>query len=76
LTPASPAPTDLEELLLALGNGAGAGPERSDAMAQFLSVSEGWRDAGAALRGAFAAAATDGADGSLTKPGLMPDQDR
>lgn len=48
-------PLSLDELLLLLGNKA-AGEERSreDAIACYLSASEGWRDARKRLRGTFA----------------------
>lgn len=48
---------DIDELLSAFGRvGETKGRGRQDAMACFLSASEGWEDAKAALRGAFAAA--------------------
>jgi hypothetical protein len=48
-------PLSLDELLLLLGDKA-AGEERSreDAIACYLSASEGWRDAMKRLRGTFA----------------------
>ncbi len=76
MTAASPAPAELDELLLALGSAAGAGIDRRDTMARFLSGSDGWRDARAVLRGAFAKQAAVGADGSSTEQGLIPDQDK
>ena len=45
---------ELEELLAAFGSAAAAGQDRYDAMAQFLSGAEGWRDARAVLGGTFA----------------------
>jgi len=76
MTAASPAPADLDDLLLALGSAAGAGRDRSGAMAEFLSGSEGWRGARAALGGAFADAAGSGATRSGMETGLMPGKDR
>ena len=49
------APLSLNELLALLGNGAGADDRsREDAIACYLSGSEGWRDAVKLLDGAFA----------------------
>ena len=46
---------DINELLVALSASANLGrEERQDAIACFLSVSEGWRDARATLKGTFA----------------------
>ncbi len=60
---------ELQELLAALGGSAGTLADRHDALAQYLSGDEGWRDARAALRGAFAAPYTDAT-------GLTGDKDR
>jgi hypothetical protein len=47
---------DIDELLKVLSNSADLGrEERQDAIACFLSASEGWREAKGTLRGAFAA---------------------
>ena len=65
---ASEASVELEELLAAFGTVPKNASNRNDAMAQYLSGAEGWRDAMAALRGAFAgtgkvaAGLTDGQD--------------
>ena len=49
------APLSLDELLALLGEGADAeGRSREDAIACYLSGSEGWRDAVRMLGGAFA----------------------
>jgi len=49
------APLSLNELLALLGDGAEAeGRSREDAIACYLSASEGWRDAMKRLGGAFA----------------------
>ena len=49
------APLSLNELLALLGNGAEGEPaSREDAIACYLSASEGWRDAMKKLGGAFA----------------------
>jgi hypothetical protein len=46
---------DIDELLKVLSNSADLGrEERQDAIACFLSASEGWREAKGTLRGAFA----------------------
>ena len=55
LEAAGEAKLDIEELLSVLSNSAHLGrEERQDAIACFLSASEGWREAKGALRGAFA----------------------
>ncbi|WP_169731711.1 hypothetical protein [Sphingomonas jaspsi] len=52
---AGEASVDLAELMLVLSSAATAGiRDRHDAMACFLSASEGWRDAKGALKGTFA----------------------
>ena len=49
------APLSLAELLSLLGEGADAGgPSREDAIACYLSASDGWRDAVRMLSGTFA----------------------
>ena len=49
------APLSLAELLSLLGEGADAeGPSREDAIACYLSASDGWRDAVRMLGGTFA----------------------
>ena len=46
---------DVDELLSALASASNLGREgRQDAIACFLSVSEGWKDARATLKGTFA----------------------
>ena len=46
---------DVDELLSALGAASNLGrEERQDAIACFLSVSEGWKDARTTLKGTFA----------------------
>ena len=46
---------DVNELLSALASASNLGrEERQDAIACFLSVSEGWKDARATLKGTFA----------------------
>ena len=69
ISAASEASIELEELLAAFGSVAVAGSSRSDAMAQFLSGAEGWRDARKALRGAFAGT-------TATGPGLTGGKDK
>jgi len=55
LEAAAEAKLDAEELLSALSSSLSKGQrERQDAIACFLSASEGWRDAKEALKGAFA----------------------
>jgi len=55
LEAAGEAKLDIDELLSALSPSAKPGDqERQDAIACFLSASEGWREAKGALRGAFA----------------------
>ena len=50
-------PLSLNELLALLGEGkAEAERERQDAIACYLSASEGWRDAKGRLKGTFASA--------------------
>ncbi|MES2119542.1 MAG: hypothetical protein V4513_03075 [Pseudomonadota bacterium] len=51
-------PISLNELLSLLGGDTGEGPSRQDAIACYLSGSDGWRDAVKMLGGAFAAGAT------------------
>jgi hypothetical protein len=51
---AAEAPIALSELLGALGQSAVKDNKRREAIARCLSVSEGWRDAAAALGGTFA----------------------
>ena len=60
---------ELEELLAAFGKAPNAPSDRTDAMAQFLSAAEGWREAKAALRGTFAGIGKAGT-------GLTEDQDK
>jgi len=56
LKAAGEAKLDVDELLSALSGTSGAGQrERQEAIACFLSASEGWKDAKGALKGAFAA---------------------
>ena len=56
LTPAGEASLDMVELLSALASTASAEKrQRQEAIACFLSASEGWKDARGALKGAFAA---------------------
>ena len=51
----APKPLSLEELLAMLGNPAGEeGRSREDAIACYLSVGEGWREAVKLLDGTFA----------------------
>jgi len=55
LKAAREAKLDIDELLLALSAASNLGrEERQDAIACFLSVSEGWKDARATLKGTFA----------------------
>ena len=55
LKAAGEAKLDIDELLSALASTSAANAKaRADAVACFLSASEGWRDARAALKGAFA----------------------
>jgi hypothetical protein len=55
LEAAGEAKLDIDELLSALSHSAHLGrEERQDAIACFLSASEGWQEAKGALRGAFA----------------------
>ena len=55
LTPAGEASLDMVELLTALASTASAeSRKRQEAIACFLSASEGWMDAKGALKGAFA----------------------
>ena len=55
LKAAGEAKVDVDELLSALSSPAGrTRSDRQEAIACFLSVSEGWRDAREALKGAFA----------------------
>jgi len=57
LKAAGEAKLDVEELLSALSGSSGAGQkERQEAIACFLSASEGWRDAKGRLKGTFASA--------------------
>ena len=57
LKAAGEAKLDIDELLSAFKESGGtAGKGRQDAMACFLSASEGWEQAKQALKGAFAAA--------------------
>jgi hypothetical protein len=52
---AGEASVDLAELMLVLSSAATSGiRDRHDAMACFLSASEGWRDAKGTLKGTFA----------------------
>ncbi len=60
---------ELEELLATLGGVPRLAPNRQDAMAQYLSGEEGWRDARKTLRGTFANASRQGT-------GLTGDQDK
>ena len=56
LKAAGEARLDIDELLTALSAASNLGREdRQDAIACFLSVSEGWKDARATLKGTFAA---------------------
>ena len=58
LKAAGEAKLDVDELLSVLSSSSGAGQrERQEAIACFLSASEGWRDAKSRLKGAFASAA-------------------
>jgi hypothetical protein len=53
--PGAQEPLSLAELLAMLGDAAGADePSREDAIACYLSTSEGWNDAAKLLGGAFA----------------------
>ena len=55
LKAAGEAKLDVDELLSALRAASNLGPEeRQDAIACFLSVSEGWKDARTTLKGTFA----------------------
>jgi hypothetical protein len=55
LKAAGEAKLDVDELLSALSGSSGRGRrERQEAIACFLSASEGWRDAKETLNGAFA----------------------
>jgi hypothetical protein len=55
LKAAGEARLDIDELLSALSAASNLGrEERQDAIACFLSVSEGWKDARASLKGTFA----------------------
>ncbi|HEX6218331.1 MAG TPA: hypothetical protein VFZ35_03555 [Sphingomicrobium sp.] len=55
LTAAGDATIDAAELLAALGAQAAISPSvRKEAIIRYLSASEGWRDAGGLLGGAFA----------------------
>ena len=55
LEAAGEAKLDIDELLSALSAASNLGrEERQDAIACFLSVSEGWKDAKATLKGTFA----------------------
>ena len=55
LKAAGEAKLDVDELLSALSGTAGAGQrERQEAIACFLSASEGWKDAKGRLKGTFA----------------------
>ena len=55
LEAAGEARLDIDELLSVLSSSANLGrEERQDAIACFLSVSEGWKDARDTLKGAFA----------------------
>jgi hypothetical protein len=55
LKAAGEAKLDVDELLSALTGGSGrAQQERQEAIACFLSASEGWKDAREALKGTFA----------------------
>lgn len=60
---------ELDELLVALGRTPRVAVDRQDAMAQYLSGEEGWRDARKALRGTFAASLPG-------ETGLTADKDR
>ena len=54
-TAAGEASLDMVELMQVLASAASAGGrERGDAIACYLSLSEGWRDAKGALKGTFA----------------------
>ncbi len=77
LTAAAPASAELDDLLRSLGDVASlTSADRGSAMAEFLSCSEGWRDAGASLRGAFAEDGRAGVERSVTEAGLTPGQDK
>ena len=52
---------ELGELLAGLGRGPRIAADRHDALAQYLSGADGWRDALAALGGKFAPAGAPGA---------------
>jgi hypothetical protein len=54
ISPADAVSDELAELLATLGGLHRPGPDRADAMAQYLSGEDGWRDARQKLRGAFA----------------------
>ena len=55
LKAAGEAKLDVDELLSVLASASNLGrEERQDAIACFLSVSEGWKDARATLKGTFA----------------------
>ena len=57
LKAAGEAKLDVDELLSALSGTSGAGQrERQEAIACFLSASEGWRDAKSRLKGTFTSA--------------------
>ena len=57
LEAAGEARLDIDELLSALSHSSHLGrEERQDAIACFLSASEGWRDAKSRLKGTFASA--------------------
>ena len=59
LTAAAESTIDAAELLAALGAQASVSPsERKEAIIRYLSASDGWRDAGDLLGGAFAGEAT------------------
>ena len=65
---AGEASVDLAELMLVLSSAATSGiRNRNDAMACFLSASEGWRDARGALKGTFG--------GVAGKTGLTDDKE-
>ena len=51
---AGEARVELDDLFVTLGGVPAARPHRRDAMAQYLSGEDGWRDARKALRGTFA----------------------
>lgn len=66
---AGEASVDLAELMLVLSSAATSGiRDRHDAMACFLSASEGWRDAKGTLKGTFA--------GLAERTGLTDDKDK